>query len=110
MMGGSWRAARSISRSTLIGFGVPGSAPADVLLRVFDVSDPTSPRIVDRLDLELVRQMVLDCAPSTRLESPRALVGTDFSDRLADIDLAAARPAGRMTFVPPMLATTAPID
>lgn len=35
--------------------------------------------------VELVRQMMMECPPATRLESPRALIGLDLTDELANI-------------------------
>ncbi len=37
--------------------------------------------------VELVRQMMLECPPETRLESPRALIGLDLTEQLPKIDL-----------------------
>jgi pimeloyl-ACP methyl ester carboxylesterase len=37
--------------------------------------------------VELVRQMLRDCPPSTRLEAPRALMGLDLTDELPNVHL-----------------------
>ena len=37
--------------------------------------------------VELVRQMMMECPPATRLESPRALIGLDLTEQLRKIDL-----------------------
>ena len=37
--------------------------------------------------VELVRQMMMECPPATRLESPRALIGLDLTDALPNVDI-----------------------
>ena len=37
--------------------------------------------------VELVRQMMMECPPATRLESPRALIGLDLTEELPKIDI-----------------------
>lgn len=52
--------------------------------------------------VELVRQMLLECPHGTRIEAPRALVGTDFVDRLGEITVPTLVVCGSRDIITPV--------
>jgi 3-oxoadipate enol-lactonase len=52
--------------------------------------------------VELVRNMLLECPPSTRLAAPKSLVGIDFADRLSEVDLPVLVVCGTRDIVTPL--------
>jgi pimeloyl-ACP methyl ester carboxylesterase len=53
--------------------------------------------------VELVRSMLLECPPSTRLAAPKSLVGIDFAGRLSEIDLPVLVVCGTRDIVTPLV-------